>query len=85
MANLQRVVLVLGVLAALAVTFVWPPKYVQARGTRMSIEQCVGTGSESVRQDCLKYANQDGSLLLAYLLAIGGATAGLVYATRPRT
>ena len=39
MTILQRLILVAGVLAALAVTFIWPPKYLQAmNGAKLSIE-----------------------------------------------
>lgn len=85
MLNVQRVIVVLGVIAALGIAFIWPPVYVQVNGTRFSIDQCIDGGGERVRRDCLELANPDGSLLLAYLMVVAGSTAALAYATRPRT
>lgn len=85
MLNVQRVIIVLGVIAALGTAFIWPPVYVQVKGTRFSMDQCIDDGGEMARRDCLELANPDGSLLLAYLMVIAGSTAALVYATRPRT
>ncbi len=97
---LQRVILVLGVLAALTVTFVFPPKLLHGIGGARStvLAECgvrpvdfaalAGVPGESstitTYNQCAAKATVETSTLLVYLAVIVGATAGLSYAVSYR-
>ena len=96
----QRVILVLGVLVALTVTFVFPPKLLYGTGGARStvLAECgvkptdfrgkfglSGESSETQSYNrCAARAAVDAPTLLLYLTVIVGSTAGLAYAGRPR-
>lgn len=83
MAILQRLILVVGVLAALAVTFIWPPKVVYGSGGgRFSTAACV-LGNGEMDTECLNLATIDGGVLATRLGVIVLATLALAYASRP--
>lgn len=85
MSSVQRAVIVLGVLAALAVTFVWPPKIVHTlTGARLTVASCVTEYMDRAQglKDCGTLATVDGGLLAVYLVVIAAATAALYFVLR---